>query len=152
MNRITTENETAVKHVLDDIFDNFDFEKVKKTMDALDWTWAHVGEENEAQARRVPTIDEIKAEAARLMWECANMDTDVLASCGFRVEKDFSDPDDPWMRLTFEVTDWDAAVSELDKEESEDENENNDEDDWVQVFRDVNGKIIKEVPVSLLPH
>ena len=41
------------------------------------------------------------------------MDEDVIATGGLRVEKDFSDPDDPWMRLTFEVTDWDAAASEM---------------------------------------
>ena len=96
--------------VLDDIFDNFDFENVKKTMDALGWQWAYAKGEN-----GVPTLDEIKAEAARLMWDCANIDEDVIAAGGFRVEKDFSDPNDPWMRLTFEVTDWDATASELDE-------------------------------------
>lgn len=110
MSKMTIANEEAVKHVLDNVFDNFDFEKVKKTMDALDWQWAYAKGEN-----GVPTLDEIKAEAARLMWDCVNMDDDVIATGGFRVEKDFSDPNDPWMRLTFEVTDWDAAASEIDE-------------------------------------
>lgn len=104
--------------VLDDIFDNFDFEKVKKTMDALNWTWwvwidPKVGTlDNEG--KRVPTLDEIKKVAANLLWECANMNEDVIATGGFRVEKDFSDPENPWMRLSFEVTDWDACTYETD--------------------------------------
>lgn len=114
MNKITAENEEAVRKVLDDIFDNFDFEKVKVVMDALDWKWAYAKGEN-----GVPTLDEIKAEAARLMWDCANMDTDALGTGGFRVEKDFTDPNNPWMRLSFEVIDWDAAASELDSDEDE---------------------------------
>jgi len=143
MNKITAENEEAVKRVLDDIFDNFDFERVKKTMDALDWQWCDVkrldpkDDFKEKTVSAVPTLDEIKEVAAKLMWECANMDTERLATGGLVVEKDFTDPNDPWMRLSFEVTDWDAAASELD------EDEDNDEDDWVQVFRDANGKVIE---------
>lgn len=113
MNKITEFNHDNCVKVLNEIFDNFDFERVKKTMDALDWTWVHIGEENAAQARRVPTIDEIKDTAARLMWECANEDTDCVATGGFRVEKDFEKDDDPWMRLTFEVTDFDVAYSDI---------------------------------------
>lgn len=121
MSKMTIANEEAVKQVLDNVFDNFDFEKVKKTMDALNWEWAFLkrldpkDDFKEKTASYVPTLDEIKAEAARLMWDCANMDEDVIGTGGFRVEKDFSDPDDPWMRLTFEVTDWDAAASEIDE-------------------------------------
>lgn len=119
-NKITPENEENVKKVLDDIFDNFDFERVKKTMDALDWTWVAlppaiwIGKKNATQACQTPTLDEIKETAARLMWACANTDTEVIATCGFRVEKDFTIPDDPWMRLTFEVTDWDVSANQLD--------------------------------------
>lgn len=100
--------------VLNNVFDNFDFERVKRTMDALDWTWDWVGEENAAQTRRVPTIDEIKEFAANLMWECANEDIDCISSGGFRVEKDFSDPDDLWMRLSFEVTESDFYTPDHD--------------------------------------
>lgn len=114
MNKITEFNHDKCVKVLNDVFDNFDFERVKKTMDALDWTWYFVGEEeNTAQPRRVPTIDEIKDTAARLMWEFANEDADCIATGGFRVEKDFTEADDPWMRLTFEVTDFDVAYSDI---------------------------------------
>ena len=122
MNRITTENEDAVRKVLDDIFDNFDFDRVKQTMDALDWKW-DVGTSATPDEERfaVPTLEKIKKEAARLMWECANMDTERLATGGLVVEKDFTDPDDPWMRLSFEVTDWDAAGTELDEDNEEED-------------------------------
>jgi len=111
-----------VKRVLDNVFDNFDFERVKKTMDALDWKWDNLTRYvpldgfKEKKDSYVPTLDEIKEEAARLMWDCANdPENAVIATGGFRVEKDFSDPNDPWMRLSFEVTDWDASASELDE-------------------------------------
>lgn len=108
-NVITAENEEAVKRVLNDVFDNFDFEKVKKTMDVLDWKW-DVGTSATPDEERfaVPTLEKIKKEAAHLMWDCANTDVDVIATGGFRVEKDFTDPDDPWMRLSFEVAEWDS--------------------------------------------
>ena len=105
-----------VKHVLNDVFDNFDFERVKKTMDALDWKWdLSTSASPPDEKPRVPTLDKIKEEAACLMWECATQDVSVVATGGFRVEKDFSDPNDPWMRLSFEVTDWDASASEFDE-------------------------------------
>lgn len=122
MSKMTIANEEAVKQVLDNVFDNFDFEKVKKTMDALNWEWAFLkrldpkDDFKEKTVSAVPTLDEIKEAAAKLMWDCANDPKNaVIATGGFRVEKDFSDPDDPWMRLTFEVTDWDAAASEIDE-------------------------------------
>ena len=118
MNKITAENEEAVRKVLDDIFDNFNFERVKIVMDALDWQWCDMKradiQTGELKIKSdVPTLDEIKETAAKLMWDCANMDTDALGMGGFLVEKDFTDPDDPWMRLVFEVTDWDADFAEL---------------------------------------
>lgn len=117
MSKMTIANEEAVKAVLDDIFDNFDFEKVKVVMDALDWRWdLRTSASPPDEKMRVPTLDEIKKVAADLLWNCANDPANsVIGTGGFRVEKDFSDPNDPWMCLTFEVTDWDAAASEIDE-------------------------------------
>lgn len=115
------DKDERIKRVLNDVFDNFDFERVKKTMDALDWKWDNLTRYipldgfKEKKDSYVPTLEEIKEEAARLMWECATQNVSVIATGGFRVEKDFSDPDDPWMRLSFEVTDWDASASEFDE-------------------------------------
>ena len=91
-------NEKIIK-VLDEIFDNFDFEKVKSVMDALDWKWdglARFDPTDNFKLKKgfyVPTLDEIKQFAANLLWDCVNMKDVVVATGGFRVEKDFSDPD-----------------------------------------------------------
>ena len=42
------------KEMIDNIMDNFDFERVHNTMDLLDWRWAGVG---------VPSEEKIKREA-----------------------------------------------------------------------------------------
>ena len=103
--------------VLDDIFDNLDFEKVKTVMDALDWRWdLRTSASPPDEKPRVPTLDEIKKVAADLLWHCANDPANsVIATGGFRVEKDFSDPDDPWMQLAFQVEEWESGYSELDE-------------------------------------
>ena len=95
-----------VTKVLDYVFDNFDFEKVKDVMDLLQWTWG---------AHGVPTIDEIKNQVAKMMYECAMAKEDeyIIATGGFRVEKDFSDHNNPWMRVAFEITDCDMNFEEL---------------------------------------
>lgn len=100
-NIITEQNKNNVIEILDRIIENFNFERVRKTMLALDWKWFGF--------KQVPSIDEIKEFAANLMWECANKDIDCVSTGGFRVEKDFNDPNDPWMRLVFEVTDFYAS-------------------------------------------
>lgn len=105
--------------ILDEIFDNFDFEKVKAVMDKLDWKWAFLkrldpkDDFKEKTVTAIPTLDEIKETAAKLMWDCANdPKNSVIATGGFRVEKDFNDPVGPWMRLSFEIADWETWVDE----------------------------------------
>lgn len=114
MNRINERNYDACIAVLNDAFDNFDFEKVKRVMDAVDWKWSDLNEADGSKATRVPTVDDIKAYAADLMWRCANDDIDCIACGGFRVEKDFTIDDDPWIHLSFVVEEWDVTYSELD--------------------------------------
>lgn len=106
--------------ILDEIMDEFDFEKVKRTMDKLDWKWAFLKRFDpkdgfkEKTGSYVPTLDEIKQAAANLLWDLAtdpDPEITIHATGGFRAERDFSDPENPWMRLSFEVTDWDAAAS-----------------------------------------
>jgi len=63
------------------VMDRFDFEKVKKVMDLLNWTW--VGYNG------VPTIVEIKDKCRnlclRLIQEKENCNIDSISTCGFRV-------------------------------------------------------------------
>jgi hypothetical protein len=53
-----------VNKYIDDIMDNFDFRRVHQTMEALNWKWA--------TSNGVPTIDELKDEAKRLLRGAAN--------------------------------------------------------------------------------
>lgn len=125
MNKITDENKEQCIDVLNDVFDNFNFDCVKKTIDALNWGWADLKRLDPKDGFKekigcfVPTLDEIKEAAAKLMWDCANTPIDCMATGGFRVEKDFTA--DPWMRLSFEVESWDASASELENEFEDDE-------------------------------
>ena len=110
--------------VLDEIMDEFDFEKVKRTMDALNWEWAFLkrldpkDDFKEKTGSYVPTLDEIKQAAANLLWDLAtdpDPEITIHATGGFRAERDFSDPENPYMRLSFEVTDWATVASEIDE-------------------------------------
>ena len=56
MNRINERNYDACIAVLNDAFDNFDFEKVKRVMDAVDWKWSDLNEADGSKVTRVPTL------------------------------------------------------------------------------------------------
>ena len=45
--------------MVNEVLAHFDFDKVKQTMDALDWTWRG--------SKETPTIQELKEEAERLL-------------------------------------------------------------------------------------
>ena len=53
-----------VNKYIDDIMDSFDFRRVHQTMEALNWKW--VGSPN-----GIPTIDELRNEAERLLRDAA---------------------------------------------------------------------------------
>ena len=53
-----------VNKYIDDILDNFNFAKVLKTMEVLDWKWA--------TSNGVPTMDELRNQAERLLRGAAN--------------------------------------------------------------------------------
>lgn len=48
-----------------EILDHFDFNKVQKVMEHLDWTWFQIGDE-------VPTVSDIRKKARELLRECAD--------------------------------------------------------------------------------
>jgi hypothetical protein len=52
-----------VNKMIDEILDEFNFAKVQSAMKALDWKWAGVG---------IPTIDDLRNEAHRLLRGAAN--------------------------------------------------------------------------------
>lgn len=52
-----------VNKYIDDIMDEFNFAKVLKTMEVLDWKWA--------ASNGVPTMDELREQAERLLRDAA---------------------------------------------------------------------------------
>lgn len=87
-------NRNKLEECLDNIMDNFDFKKVHDVMEHLDWKWAGVG--------GVPTVDDLKEEAARLLWDvCNDSENCLIATGGFEASRDFEDPEDPLVELKF---------------------------------------------------
>ena len=56
---------------IDAIINNFDFEKVNKVMNFLNWTWFF--------STTCPTIDELKQEAKRILNEICDSEDDTIA-------------------------------------------------------------------------
>ena len=101
-----TYNRDLVESILDGIMDSFDFERVHKCMELLDWKWCVQINENggfNMFKSNVPSVYELKQTAANLLWYTVNCKEDLVATGGFQVEKDFSDPDKPWISLKFIV-------------------------------------------------
>lgn len=64
---------------IEDILDEFNFEKVHKAIEALDWTWYYNG---------VPTIAELRRSARRLLNDVAEVDGDItMGTGGFQAQK-----------------------------------------------------------------
>lgn len=100
---------------IEDIIRDFNFEKVHKVMEMLDWKWA-------MSRYDVPTIEELKAEARRLLVEAATEETQV-ATGGFRAvyekSNDVTFDPDPYIALEFIVEECEGFVD--DDEEDVDE-------------------------------
>lgn len=83
--------------LIDEILDQFDFDKVKQVMDALQWEWSM------GSGSRVPEIPEMRKTARRLLKEVVEKPPyNYSATGGFHVEKDA----DGFLELRFEVTAW----------------------------------------------
>lgn len=93
---------------IDDILDNFDFEIVKKTMDALHWLWYDtIG---------VPEISDLRKHARRILNEVGNQvmnNNEIPAEAGIgtggfaaRAYR-YADTEKIYFKLTFEVAEWD---------------------------------------------
>lgn len=98
---------------VNDALEYFDFEKVHKTMQALNWQWHHPGEDG----NKVPTIHEIKTRAKTLIQEAAESAVltkgeYVIGTGGFRAEAKYypkkeNEKSFLWVRLAFVLEDWD---------------------------------------------
>ena len=58
--------------MIDEIMDEFNFARVHKAMVALDWKWAVTSNNN------VPTMDELRKEAERLLRDAADVRLDMF--------------------------------------------------------------------------
>ena len=88
-----------------DCLNEFDFEKVSDVMTFLNWTW---GEE-------IPTVQELRANARKYLklvihgaLESKEKES-ITATGGFRYECKIYEDGFVWLRMAFEVTNWDNA-------------------------------------------
>ena len=89
------------QELIDEILDQFDFEKTKEVMDALEWKWgmAKWGTGTEAL---VPDIPELRKQAREMLWELIRSNSVMIKAGGFVVEKDYEGT----LELRFEVSSW----------------------------------------------
>lgn len=101
---------------VDDALEHFNFEKVHKTMQLLDWKWCHPGE----NGARVPSLDEIKKRAKEILQEAAesaamSKGEYLVGTGGFRAEAQYYPKETDkksflWVRLAFVLEDWDNCA------------------------------------------
>ena len=73
------------------LVNTFDFERIEKTMIALDWKWGM------KEKLRTPTIDEMRDKCLNMLI-CAERNIDTVSSGGFEASCNFifdEDPEDP---------------------------------------------------------
>ena len=89
--RLDDEDDAKIKSILN----HFDFNKVKKIMDVLNWKWA-------SSKNGVPDIDEIIGLATRLLID-ACVEKQNISTGGFRAVYDDNGDGDPYVGLEFIV-------------------------------------------------
>jgi hypothetical protein len=75
--------------------DNFDFNKVQRVMEFLQWEWS--------SSAGVPTVYDLREKAKRLLKHCVQDDLIFIETGGFRVSRPYGN-----LRLSFEIEDWEA--------------------------------------------
>lgn len=89
---MTTERYKLVRDRIDEILVNFDFEKVHRIMELLDWTWSSwIDEEGDVHEEEIPSVYALRCEALRLMKESLD-EGEGISTGGFRVN--FQDNND----------------------------------------------------------
>lgn len=80
--------------MIEDVLEDFDFDKVRKVMEFLDWGWA--GAEKEV---KVPSLYRLVKHADILLHEVTKEDINEVSAGGFRAVKD----EDGNLELRFEI-------------------------------------------------
>jgi len=81
---------------IDDILDNFDFDKVHKVMVFLNWKYGG----------SVPTVSELKENARGLLKEAVKLDLHWYSSGGFHVKHEVFEKNS-YISLEFVIAEWD---------------------------------------------
>ena len=92
-----------------DCLDEFDFERVHKVMKYLNWTWADIGS--------VPEVSDMRKHCRKYLQNVVvgtleRKDTggEYIEACGgFRYEAKLYEDGFLWLRMSFEIDDWDNA-------------------------------------------
>jgi hypothetical protein len=103
--------------MLQDIIDNFDFDRVHNVMDYLNWQWA--------TCSGVPTIEELKEKAISLLRDASELrlggykdthhELPIMCSTGGLEAKAWCDEDKTQivgLELKFVLTSWDSDICE----------------------------------------
>ena len=93
------------QEAIDNIMDYFDFDKVLKTMIALDWKWV---KENHKDINdlEIPSIERIRKTARKALIRAIEI-KDYTSSGGFEAEYD-----DGNLHLRFVVEEWDERATD----------------------------------------
>lgn len=89
-----------VQNAIDDIMDNFNFEKVHNAMILMDWKWGYIDE------AEVPELSELK-KTARTLLKHVTADCKVCSTGGFEARNDNN-----VISLRFMIADWDYDLEE----------------------------------------
>lgn len=88
------------EQIIEDILDEFDFDKVHKVMEFLNWTWV-----SRESPNIPPTVGQLRKKARSLMLYCLNKGDQSIATGGFWVTKRILGGT-PFYRLQFVVSSW----------------------------------------------
>ena len=95
-----------MNNIINDIIDEFDFEKVHKVMGLLNWTW-YID-----YVHKIPNIDDMKKTASRILQNVLerNSENYYIATGGFKASMQ-----DGYISLVFELTQWEheLTISEI---------------------------------------
>ena len=90
--------------IIMDCLDEFDFDRVHKVMTVLDWKYS--------DDKDVPTIETLRKNARKYLIEVAKQALErncefICGTGGFRYEAKLYENDYLWLRMAFEIADWD---------------------------------------------
>ncbi len=104
-----------LEYIIEDIMDTFDFYRVERVMDALNWRWRG----------HIPSIDDLKEEAERLLrgaaesrlgaFKDAHWEVPILNACGGFEAKAWCNEDKTkitMLDLAFVVESWDSSIED----------------------------------------